>query len=295
MVGQGSDLRYQSFNVFGAVALAGIGRVADTIADRSITVNLERLPAGEHVESFRHREVIETTTGLRRRLAAWSARHVDELGAARPEMPDKVTDRAADIWEPLLAVADIAGGRWPAAVRAAATHMVAAHLVEDSDATLPVRLLADIRTVWPESTDRALSRRLVEALNALDDSPWSDVRRGTGITMNWLANRLRPFGIESKRMRTGADNARGYEWDDFVAVWSQYGVSEEQLRSSRSGEPEPAEPLPRLEPTDVPSGPDGPDVPASQTQSEQVVVDASPNGDAPPIPGAVKSFHKARR
>lgn len=34
-----------------------------------------------------------------------------------PVMP--VEDRAADTWEPLVAVADLAGGAWPEAARAA--------------------------------------------------------------------------------------------------------------------------------------------------------------------------------
>jgi hypothetical protein len=28
-------------------------------------------------------------------------------------MPEGVTDRSAEIWEPLLAIADTAGGHWP--------------------------------------------------------------------------------------------------------------------------------------------------------------------------------------
>lgn len=294
MVGQGADLKYQSFNVFGAVALAGIGRVADTIADRSITVNLERLPAGHHVESFRHREVVETTTALRRRLAAWTSRHDDELRAARPAMPDGVIDRAADIWEPLIAVADIAGGRWPTSVRAAATHMVAAHLVEDSDATLPVRLLADVLVVWSFGADRMRSRELVDALNGLDDSPWADMRRGSGITMNWLANRLRPFGVSSRNVRESGNQGKGYYWDELVPVWDRYGlrtVDQQQDGSSGSGEPSPASHTSQTSHETGTDGTSGTAGTASQTVSSEVVVDASSNGHEPAARNRV--FRKA--
>jgi hypothetical protein len=235
-VGQGADLQVRGFDVFGPVALAGIGRLVDTVADRAITVNLERLPAGLEVEPFRHREVSVETALLSRRLAAWVYRHLDELSSARPPMPAGVTDRAADIWEPCLAVADVAGGKWPQAGRDAAVAMVAAHLVEDSEITLPVRLLADIRAVWPPAGDRMFSRQLVAALNELDDSPWSDMRAGAGITTNWLAGRLRPFGISSKDVRMGADHGKGYEYDDFTASWDRFGCNLQE-GDTLSGEP----------------------------------------------------------
>ena len=43
----------------------------------------------------------------------------EQVGAATPDMPAGVTDRAAEIWEPLLAIADAAGGHWPETARAA--------------------------------------------------------------------------------------------------------------------------------------------------------------------------------
>ena len=44
---------------------------------------------------------------------------IRELTAAEPIMPVGIEDRAADAWEPLLAVADAAGGDWPKKARAA--------------------------------------------------------------------------------------------------------------------------------------------------------------------------------
>jgi len=34
-----------------------------------------------------------------------------KLADAEPVMP--LEDRAADVWEPLIAIADLAGGEWP--------------------------------------------------------------------------------------------------------------------------------------------------------------------------------------
>jgi Protein of unknown function (DUF3631) len=43
-----------------------------------------------------------------------------------PEMPDGIEDRNADVWEALIAIADLAGGDWPERARRAAVALVAA-------------------------------------------------------------------------------------------------------------------------------------------------------------------------
>jgi hypothetical protein len=52
-------------------------------------------------------------------LAAWGRRAVAVLKHARPTLPETIGDRQADVWEPLLAIADLAGDPWPARARAA--------------------------------------------------------------------------------------------------------------------------------------------------------------------------------
>jgi Protein of unknown function (DUF3631) len=88
------------------------------------------------------------------------SREPETLEATDPELP--VEDRAADVWAPLVAIADLAGGDWPARARKAAlvfTREADADAVEES---LSVRLLADLRTVF---TDPVMSStRLVELL-----------------------------------------------------------------------------------------------------------------------------------
>jgi hypothetical protein len=64
------------------------------------------------------------------------------LAGAAPE----IQDRDADVWEALIAVADLAGGTWPARARAAAVALVAE--AKDTEPSLGVRLLADLRTVF---------------------------------------------------------------------------------------------------------------------------------------------------
>lgn len=96
-----------------------IGKLNDTLADRSIKVALKRKLPGEHVERLRHADP-ELFRTLARRCARFAADHAEAIRAARPSMPEGLHDRAQDNWEPLLAIADLAGGPWPEQARAAA-------------------------------------------------------------------------------------------------------------------------------------------------------------------------------
>jgi hypothetical protein len=103
----------EAFPVFCPKALAGIGDLPDTITDRAIRIQLERKTRDERIERFRRREVEAEAELLRMRLADWLEPQVDELQAARPQLPDELDDRAQDIWEPLLAIADLAASGRP--------------------------------------------------------------------------------------------------------------------------------------------------------------------------------------
>ena len=104
----------ETFPVYCAKAFAGIGNcLPDTILDRSISIALQRKTREETVERFRRRDVAPEGEDLRDCVADWIAPQLDWLRDERPSLPDELDDRAQDMWEPLLAIADLAGGDWP--------------------------------------------------------------------------------------------------------------------------------------------------------------------------------------
>ena len=129
-----------AFNVFAMAALAGIGGMPDTITDRAVNITLRRRLVTEKVAQFRSRRDGPKLAALRDRLAAWAAPRREVLAKAEPAMP--VTDRAADTWEPLIAIADAVGGDWPMKARMACTVLVAAAVEADEDDELGIKLLA---------------------------------------------------------------------------------------------------------------------------------------------------------
>jgi Protein of unknown function (DUF3631) len=117
----GPTQKLQEFDVFCAKALAGIGQLPDTVADRSVTIRLHRKAKTQQAAKLRARDVPATCDPIRDALAEWAGALLEQLRDARPDMPAGLSDRAEDVWEPLLAVADAAGGEWPRQARKAAS------------------------------------------------------------------------------------------------------------------------------------------------------------------------------
>lgn len=106
---RGKEMVPRAFDAFGAKILAGIGNLPDTIADRSIPIELRRRRPDEPVERFRFRDAHSEAEAIRRRLENWvrTSGTVAQLRSARPDMPHLDDDRALEAWEPLVAIADV--------------------------------------------------------------------------------------------------------------------------------------------------------------------------------------------
>jgi len=143
---QGTNIGFKDFSTFGAKAIAGIGKLPDTVADRASPIRLERRAPHERVDRFRRREVAPQAEQLRHRLAALADVAGELLAEARPGLPDELNDRAWDGVEPLLAIAQLAGGDCPIAARTACVELYGGRQVDD-DST-GVQLLADIREAF---------------------------------------------------------------------------------------------------------------------------------------------------
>jgi len=139
---QGSTAVTEELPSFAPVALAGLGRLPDTVLSRSIVIRMQRRAPDEHVIPYRRREHAEEGQRLCSELAAWAAAAASRITV--PDMPGEVVDRDADCWEPLLAMADAADGHWPDTARCCAVALVLL-LREEGEERLSLRLLADSR------------------------------------------------------------------------------------------------------------------------------------------------------
>jgi hypothetical protein len=211
----GRTVETEEINSYAAVALAGLGWLPDTILSRSIIVRMRRRAPDEKIEAFRRRVHAPIGENLRRQLTGWAATIFKEAQDARPDIPAGIEDRAADMWEPLFAIADIAGGEWPKRARTAAVALVA--VVRDIEPSLNLRLLADLRTVF--GFNEALhTKTILSGLCGLESAPWNDMK-GKPLGDNQLGRRLRNYEVTSKDVRIGSVVRKGYRRIDFYDAW----------------------------------------------------------------------------
>lgn len=217
----GNSHEVKDFDVFGAKVVAGIGKLPDTVEDRSIPIGLKRRTRSERVERFRERLARPTGDAISDGLAASLQDLVEELKQAEPDLPRELTDRGWDIWEPLLAIADLAGGEWPTQAREAAVQLSGNQ--ESDDETLGIRLLTDLRAVYEEKdAEKLWTIDILEALNAFEEAAWGGWNDGKGIKARELANKLHPYEIKSRSVRIGEETHKGYFAKQFKDAWSRY-------------------------------------------------------------------------
>ncbi|WP_226360958.1 DUF3631 domain-containing protein [Pseudonocardia sp. ICBG1142] len=211
--------RVESISTFAMAALAGIGRMPDTVEDRAVVVQMRRRAPGETVAPYRHRRDRPKLQRLAERLHAWLRDDLTALEAAEPAMP--VEDRAADTWEPLIAIADHAGGHWPDRARQAILDLQQEDTGDDRSER--IRLLADCHTAFGD--EHALpTMRLLQQLRADPEAPWADYGpRGEGLTAMRLGKLLAEYNIQSTQMRLpGLGKVRCYQRDAFNDAWQRY-------------------------------------------------------------------------
>jgi hypothetical protein len=219
-VGEGSKIEVVDFDVFCAKAFAGIGRLPETIADRSIRIRLRRRSRNEIIERFVRREAEPLARSLKRRIEQWVTAHVAELKEARPVAPDGLSDRAVEGWEPLWAIADLAGGNWPERARRAGLELSTPGLEQEMSAG--VRLLEDIRMVFTQrAVPRLTTAILVRELTRVPESPWHDWK-GKGLNAHYLGRLLGQWEIGSTAWRTKSGVRRGYALDQFQDAFERY-------------------------------------------------------------------------
>jgi hypothetical protein len=152
-------------------------------------------------------------------------------------MPAGIVDRDADVWEPLLAVADEAGEDWPAKARVSSVS-----LVSDSKAGTPslgVQLLADLQKVFADDA-KLTTLSILDRLHHLPESIWADMR-GKPLDESGLARRLKPYGIAPKQIRMGTATPRGYVRADLLDAWARYlSPTPEEAKTGKTGKTEPA-------------------------------------------------------
>lgn len=199
------------FHVFAPVAMAGLGQLPETIATRSVQVVMRKRRAGQEVKPFRARYAQDALKRAKAILEEWSIDAAETLQTAIPDCP--VKDRDADVWEPLLAIAELAGDVWAKRARTACEELTSS--VETL--TPGMQLLTDLRTVWDGPV--MFTADILPALYALPESKW------TRTDARSFAAMLRNYDVSPTTVRQGERVAKGYKVEDLQAAWEKFDVT----------------------------------------------------------------------
>lgn len=223
-------MKVRNFSTYCAKAIAGIGDLPDTVADRSIPIRMKRKRAGDHVERFRSRDVAKPAAGLRDTITSSVHGLSLHLQDARPDLPAELDDRAQDGWEPLLAIADLAGEEWPHLARKAAIALSAGRELDEGTGH---SLLLACRVAFDDSqAEQLTSTDLISGLSAIPEAPWGDYG-GKPITGRKVAKLLQPYDIKPRHKEAGSTYLRA----DFEDAWARYGPQTVRSVSTRMVEP----------------------------------------------------------
>ncbi len=251
----GEDKTVKGFRNYTNVAKDWIGNHTPTRADRSVKVVLQKRTKDEQVENFRS-DRTEHLRQIASQIARWVKDSGEQLRQIDPIMPVGIYNRRADVWRPLLAIADVAGGAWPDRARQAASALENSTTDDDE---ITVQLLTDIRTAFNNHGDNKMpSAKLAEYLNNMEDRPWPEYGRSRKpITVVQIARLLRRHTISPGSIRTEAGTPKGYKLESFENVFARY------LSPFSSGTT--AQPNVTMGLSPIPNRHNGEDVPAGKT------------------------------
>lgn len=256
--GGGYDER--EFSTWAATWIAGIKKIPETVEDRSVVLRLKRKLPGEKVARFRAKDGGEFDI-LKRKIARFVIDNEQRIRDIEPDMPEALSaagDRAPDAWEPLVAIADVAGGAWPERARNAALALAGVDAAP-LDGDIDIALLSDISQILDacdafeptaeqlknnkhvavealeavrhgeDHTARRLRRivglggeQLTNALATLVERKWPAWDKGKPMSPHQLARLLGAYGVRSQSLRDGEMVFRGYPRDRLEDAIERY-------------------------------------------------------------------------
>jgi putative DNA primase/helicase len=215
-----------------------IGKLPDTLEDRSISVRLRRSRRDETVQRFRP-DRADHLEQIARMATRWAADHFQRLANSDPSVPEALHNRAADNWRALIAVAEAVGSNWAEHAR----HIAQVAAAAKNDQSKKVLLLRDIRAAFDAvGTDRLSTEDLVEHLIGQEDRPWADWSSGKPISKAALSRMLNQFRIYSGSIRLpDGRTPKGFYRRSFEDAFARYlpqsdATTPQDKSHGRSGE-----------------------------------------------------------
>jgi putative DNA primase/helicase len=210
---------HDDYLVVAPKAFAGNLPLPESLASRCIPIILRRNKFSEPVRRFFPEDLMPLISTLAKWLEQWSASVRPRLAENhnKPiQLPPALTPRQQQCAEPLLRIANLVGGPWPAMARDALSAVFGCCQYNEQ-----VQILRDIRDLFlqKDQPEKLPTQDVLSYLRGLENRPWSTWGPRSG---NRLSNLLRPFGIFSSDMKVEGDSVKGYRFENFQDAWERY-------------------------------------------------------------------------
>lgn len=230
------------FRTYCPKAIVAIGALRDTLADRSISIAMQRKGRGQSVGRFLFKKVKKEAEELKHLVASMVAEKREQIEMAFVKFDfEELEDRESENWSSLLSLCEVLAPGRLLELKVTAIRNGKAKAENDSDDSLSMRLLADIALVLFGNRDDGVpsllddyatgdelgldedagvpTSILIERLKEIEESPWNE--KDSILTPLSLARMLRPFGVFPRLI----DRKRGYVLKSLLACVSTYASS----------------------------------------------------------------------
>ena len=226
----GDNHEPKKFTTWCAKVLCGIGKIANTLIDRSIVIELRRKLTSEQVENI-HLANEDEFSVICQKLKRWSQDNFEQYREKRPKRIEGINDRAADNWQPLQSVAELAGKEWPNLCRLAAIQLSG---IEEETPSINVELLMDIADIFHDrGMTKIFTADLIEALCQNEEKAWATWNRGKPITAHQVSKKLSEFKIKPDDVRIGTIHKKGYKLQDINEALIRYKPTPDENATPR--------------------------------------------------------------
>jgi len=225
-------------------AFAGHGPLPPSLASRCIPINLKRRKPSEPVERLRFCPAAEAAEPIVNRLHQWAQQDREHLRPLAQHVPagmlSGLTPHQQECAEPLVHIADLAGGPWPDKIRAALPRIFEADTQDSGNSTTLRQLLSDVRDFFSAKGNPEFipTSDLLGHLHGLEERDWKQWKNSRAMTPHALARELHDLPVRSCLDWNNAVPGRGYRYQDFLEPWERY-LSAARLPVANPSLPEP--------------------------------------------------------
>lgn len=216
----GNSHELQFFSVYCPKIVCAIRACPETVKDRAIVIPMQRKKSTEAVQRFIVRRIKPQGDALRLRIERWVEKVYEAVTTAYEGLEvDFLSDRELENIEPLLAVLTVADASRLSELRLATEGLSEQKRQDAEEDSLSLRLLADVRSMWPASEPKIFTAELLKRLKAVEDGPWGSDEK---FNSRRLSRLLRPFGVTPQTVQIGEENLKGYYRERADVAFDRY-------------------------------------------------------------------------